>query len=108
LIRNALVVLAAASIRRTNIFGTVSLSGKSGFQTFLTFQSDPVRSKPYPHDHSSRQIRQPVVQRVCQFPSPHANGKSLKVKDAEEKAGDTPLQRRFVRDDLDVSVKASP
>jgi hypothetical protein len=32
----------------------------------------------------------------------------LKVKDDEEKAGDTLLERRFVRDDLDVSVKASP
>jgi hypothetical protein len=86
----------------------VSLSGKSGLQTFLTFESDPVRSKPYPHDHSSRQIRQPVVQRVCQFPSAHANGKSLKVKDDEETAGDTLLERPFVRDDLDVSVKTSP
>jgi len=48
------------------------------------------------------------VQRVCQFPSAHANGKSLKVKDEEENAGDTLLERPFVRDDLDVSVKASP
>jgi hypothetical protein len=48
------------------------------------------------------------VQRVCQFPSAHANGKSLKVKDDEKNAGDTLLERPFVRDDLDVSVKASP
>jgi len=48
------------------------------------------------------------VQRVCQFPSAHANGKSLKVKDDEENAGDTLLERPFVRDDLDVSVNASP
>jgi len=86
----------------------VSLSGESGFQTFLTFESDPVRTKPYPHDRSSRQIRQPVVQRVCQFPTAHANGKSLKVKDDEENAGDTLLERPFVRDDLDVSVKGPP
>jgi hypothetical protein len=108
LVRDALVVFASANIRRTNIFGRVSLSGKSGFQAFLTFESDPVRTKPYPHDHSSKQIRQPVVQRVCQFPSAHANGKSLKAKDDEETAGDTLLERRFVRDDLDISVKASP
>jgi hypothetical protein len=86
----------------------VSLSGKSGFQTFLTFESDPVRTKPYPHDHSSRQIRQQVVQRVCQFATAHANGKSLKMKDDEENAGDTLLEGPFVRDDLDVSVKAPP
>jgi hypothetical protein len=108
LIRYALVVLASANIRRTNIFGRVSLSGKSGFQTFLTFESDPVRTKPYPHDHSSRQIRQPVVQRVCQLASAYGNGKSLKVKEDEGKAGDTLFQRPIARDDLDVSVKASP
>jgi hypothetical protein len=83
LVRYALVVLASANIRRTNIFGSVTLSGKSGFQTFLTFESDPVRTKPYLHDHSSRQIRQAVVQRVCQFASIHGNGKSLKVKEDE-------------------------
>jgi len=65
----------------------VPLSGKPGFQAFLTFESDPVRTKPYPHDHSSRQIRQPVVQHVCQFQSVHTNGKSLKVKEDEEKCG---------------------
>jgi hypothetical protein len=32
----------------------------------------------------------------------------LKVKDDEENAGDTLLERRLARDDLDVSVKASP
>jgi len=108
LIRYALVVLASANIRRTNIFGRVPLSGKSGFQTFLTFESDPVRTKPYPHDHSLRQIRQLVVQRACQFASVHGNGKSLKVKEDEGKAGDTLIERPIARDDLDVSVKASP
>jgi hypothetical protein len=108
LIRYALEVLASANIRRTNIFGRVSLSGKSGFQTFLTFESAPVRTKPYPHDHSSRQIRQPVVQRVCQLASAHGNGKSLKVKEDEGNAEDTLFQRLIARDDLDVSVKSSP
>jgi hypothetical protein len=108
LIRYALEVLASANIRRTNFFGRVSLSGKSGFQTFLTFESDPVRTKPYPHDHSSRQIRQPVVQRVCQLASAHGNGKSLKVKEDEGNAEDTLFQRLIARDDLDVSVKSSP
>jgi hypothetical protein len=75
---------------------------------FLTFESDPVRTKPYPHDHSSKRIRQSVVQRACQFPTAHANGKSLKVKDDEENVGDTLLERPFVRDDLDVSVKGPP
>jgi hypothetical protein len=32
----------------------VPLFGKSGFETFLTFKSDLVRTKPYPHDYSSR------------------------------------------------------
>jgi hypothetical protein len=48
------------------------------------------------------------VQRVCQFPTAHANGKSLKVKDDEGNAGDTLLERPFARDDLDVSVKGPP
>jgi len=43
-----------------------------------------------------------------QFPIAHANGKSLKVKDDERNAEDTLLERPITRDDLDVSVKASP
>jgi hypothetical protein len=86
LIRYALVV-ASAKVGGANIFGRVSLSGKPGFQAFLTFESDLVRTKPYPHDRSSRQIRQPVVQRVCQFARARTNGKSLKVKEDEEKCG---------------------
>jgi len=45
---------------------------------------------------------------VCQFPAAHANAKSLKVKDNKENAGDTLLERRFMRDGLDVSVKGPP
>src|SRR5882762_6252166 len=86
LIRYALVV-ASAEIRAANSFNRVSLSGKPGFQALLTFESDLVRTKPYPHDHSSRQIRQPLVQHACQFASAHTNGKSLKVKEDEEKCG---------------------
>jgi hypothetical protein len=48
------------------------------------------------------------VQRVCQLASAYGNGKSLKVKEDEGKAGDTLFQRPIARDDLDVSVKASP
>jgi len=48
------------------------------------------------------------VQRACQFASVHGNGKSLKVKEDEGKAGDTLIERPIARDDLDVSVKASP
>jgi len=48
------------------------------------------------------------VQRACQFASAHGIGKSLKVKEDERKAGDTLFQRLIARDDLDVSVKASP
>src|SRR5882757_3578637 len=86
LIRYALVV-ASAELGEANILGRVPLSGKPGFNAFLTFESDLVRTKPYPHDHSSRQIRQPVVQHVCQFASARTNGKSLKVKEDEEKCG---------------------
>jgi len=107
LIRYALVV-ASAKVGGANIFGRVPLSGKPGFQAFLTFESDPVRTKPYPHDHSSRQIRQPVVQHVCQFQSVHTNGKSLKVKEDEENASGTLFEHPLARDGLDVSVKASP
>jgi len=48
------------------------------------------------------------VQRVCQFPAAHANAKSLKVKDDKKNTGDALLERRFMRDDLDVSVKGPP
>src|SRR6266404_3934703 len=107
LIRYALIV-ASAKVGGANIFGRVPLSGKPGFQALLTFESDLVRTKPYPHDHSSRQIRQPVVQHVCQFTSARTNGKSLKVKEDEENASDTLFKRPLARDGLDVSVKASP
>jgi hypothetical protein len=40
--------------------------------------------------------------------STHGDGKSLKAKDDEENARDTLFQRPIARDDLDVSVKASP
>jgi len=102
------LVVTSANVGGANIFGRVPLSGKPGFQAFLTFESDPVRTKPYPHDHSSRQIRQPVVQHVCQFASAQTNGKSLKVKEDEENAPDTLFDRPLARDGLDVSVKASP
>ena len=48
------------------------------------------------------------MQRACQFPSAHGNGKSLKVKEDERKAGDTLFRRPIARDHLDVSVKALP
>jgi len=106
LIRYALVV-ASAKIRGANIYNRVSLPGKPGFQAFLTFESEAVRTKPYPHDYSSKPIREAVVQRVCQFASVHGTGKSLKVKEDEENAADTRFERPFGRDDLDISVKPS-
>ena len=48
------------------------------------------------------------MQRVCQFPTAHAGGKSLKAKDDKEHPGQTLAERPFVRDDLDVSVKGPP
>jgi hypothetical protein len=48
------------------------------------------------------------VQRACQLASAHGNGKSLKVKGDESRAGDTLFKRPIARDDLDVSVKSSP
>jgi|GraSoi_2013_40cm_1033754.scaffolds.fasta_scaffold01472_2 hypothetical protein len=36
------------------------------------------------------------------------HGKSLKVKEHEEKARGTPFRRSFLRDDLDVSVNPPP
>jgi hypothetical protein len=48
------------------------------------------------------------VQRVCQLVSAHGNAKSLKVKEDKGQAADTLFQRPIARDDLDVSVKASP
>jgi hypothetical protein len=80
----------------------VSLPGKPGFQAFLTFESEAVRTKPYPHDYSSKPIREAVVQRVCQCASVHGTGKSLKVKEEEENAADNRFERPFGRDDLDV------
>ena len=106
MIRYALVV-ASAKISGANIYDRVSLPGKPGFQAFLTFESDPVRSKPYPHDCSSTPIREAVVQRVCQFASVHGTGKSLKVKEEEENAADARFEPPFGRDDLDISVKPS-
>jgi hypothetical protein len=107
LIRYAQVV-ASTKIRGANIFGRVPLPSKPSFQAFLTFESDPIRTKPYPHDCSSRPIREPVVQRVCQFASARGTGKSLKVKEDEENATGGRFERPFGSDDLDVSVKASP
>ena len=92
---------------RANIYDRVSLPGKPGFRAFLTFESEAVRTKPYPHDYSSKPIREAVVQRVCQFASGHGTGKSLKVKEEEENASDTRFERPFGRDDLDISVKPS-
>jgi hypothetical protein len=40
--------------------------------------------------------------------STHGNGKSLKVKEDKGEARDTLFQGPIARDDLDVSVKASP
>jgi hypothetical protein len=107
LIRYALVVVSAG-MPRANIFGRVSLSGKPGFETFLTFESDLVRTKPYSHDYSSRQIHQPLVQRVCQLSERPGHGKSLKVKEHEEDVTGTPFPHTFLRDGLDVSVKPPP
>src|SRR5262249_25982022 len=107
LIRYALII-ASAKTRKANIYSRVSLPSKPGFQAFLTFESEAVRTKPYPHDYSSKPIRETVVQRLCQFASVHGTGKSLKVKDEEENAAGTRLERTFGREDLDVSVKASP
>src|SRR5713226_10243863 len=45
-------VVGSAGIPRRNIFRGMPLTGKSGFETFLTFESDLVRTKPYPHDYS--------------------------------------------------------
>lgn len=89
------LVVASARTRGANIFGRVSLGGKPGFQAFLIFESDPVRTKPYPHDYSSGSIREHLVQRFCQFASAHAGGKSLKMKEDEENAAHARFGRHF-------------
>jgi len=86
----------------------VSLPSKPDFQAFLTFESDLIRTKPYPHDYSSRPIRELAMQRTCQSASSDSTGKSLKVKEDDENAPGARFERPFGRDDLDVSVNAPP
>jgi hypothetical protein len=53
LISYALVV-AVVGKARANILNGMPVSGKFGFETFLAFLTDLVRTKSYPHDCSSR------------------------------------------------------
>jgi hypothetical protein len=88
--------------------GKVPLSGKSGFETFPY-----IRIRSGPNQTLSARLLLKANPSACsatRLPIKRApgHGKSLKVKEHEEKARVTPFHRSFVRDDLDVSVKPPP
>ena len=93
---------------RANIFGKVALSGKSGFETFLTFESDLVRTNPIRSITPQGKSVSLQCNASANSHAPTVTGKSLKVKDDEENERHTPVHRAFGRDDLDVFVKPSP
>jgi RNA polymerase sigma-70 factor, ECF subfamily len=65
-----IVTIVMAKGSRRNLFRLVSLRNKSGAEPLLALQTDPVGTKPYPHDSPSIELQRSQVQWTCHSPLP--------------------------------------
>src|ERR1700756_2277822 len=56
------VIIALAKGPGRDLFRLVSLRNKSGYEPFLALKTDPVGTKPYPHDSPSIEIHRSQMQ----------------------------------------------
>jgi hypothetical protein len=91
-----------------DIFRGVPLLSKTGAEPFLALETDPVRTKPYPHDSPSIGIHGLTCNEHATQGIAVGRAKSLTAKHMRRLLRRVSFQEIFLCHDLDVTVKSSP